>query len=113
MLEVNRSCPLGHQCESVKDGKLDRCAWYTEVQGMHPQTGDVINEHKCAIAWMPILLVDVSRTNRGQTSAIESLRNEVTNGPAVMAAALLGSATRPALTDWGVANLEHQTGGSG
>jgi hypothetical protein len=111
MLKINRSCPLGHQCESVKDGEIDRCEWYREVKGMNPQTGDMLDEYRCAIAWMPTLMLEVSRTNRGQTSAIESFRNEVVQGNAAFAAALLGTMARPALAaDEGVNNLEHQTG---
>ena len=46
--------------------------------GAHPQTGEPIRQWKCAVfEWQPILLLEIARTNRGQTHAIESLRNVV------------------------------------
>ena len=75
MPEYILTCPLGHKCEEIVDNKLHRCAWYTEMQGRAPD-GQIYNEWKCAIAWQPILMTEMSSTNRGQTHAIESLRNE-------------------------------------
>ena len=75
-LEVELTCPLGSTCEEVKDGKIHRCMWYTKVVGKNPQTEEQIDEWKCAIAWMPILQVETSQTNRRQTHALESFRNE-------------------------------------
>lgn len=71
------TCPLGHTCEKVVDGFLERCIWFTDIKGTHPQTGEIIDEKNCAIAWLPILTIEMSRTNRGQTKALESFRNEV------------------------------------
>ena len=79
-LEVELTCPLGSTCEEVKDGKIHRCIWYTKVIGKHPQSEEHIEDWKCAIAWMPILQVEMSQTNRGQTGAIESFRNETVKG---------------------------------
>jgi hypothetical protein len=73
-------CPLGVQdCEYTKDGKNYRCRWYVPLAGKDPQSGEMIDEWKCAIAWGPIMSVEIANTNRGQTSAIESLRNETVN----------------------------------
>lgn len=33
-----------------------------------------------AITWLPILLVENAQTNRGQTEALESFRNETIKG---------------------------------
>lgn len=76
-MEIKLSCPLGHQCEIAKDGAIHRCAWYVQLRGNHPQTGEDVDEWGCAMAWTPVLLVENARTNRGQTAAIESFRNEV------------------------------------
>ena len=77
-MEVKITCPLGHECEKAIDGHLERCAWYVEIAGVHPQTGDETREWGCSMAWMPILLIENARTNRGQTAALESFRNEMT-----------------------------------
>ena len=79
-LEVELTCPLGSTCEEVKDGKIHRCRWYTKVIGKNPQSEEQIEEWNCAIAWLPILQVETSQTNRGQTSALESFRNETIKG---------------------------------
>jgi len=79
-LEVDFSCPLGSKCEETKDGKILRCAWYIKMEGTDPNTGKEINDSGCAIAWMPTLQIETSRTNLGQTEALESFRNETVKG---------------------------------
>ena len=79
-LEIELTCPLGSTCEEVKDGKILRCRWYTKVLGKNPQSEEQIEQWNCAIAWLPILQVETSQTNRGQTSALESFRNETVKG---------------------------------
>jgi hypothetical protein len=70
------TCPLGSTCEEVKDGAIHRCMWFIQLAGKDPQTGEDINTNKCSLAWLPILLVENAMTNRGQTAALESFRNE-------------------------------------
>ena len=76
-MEIKTTCPLGHECEKAIDGHMERCAWYVEISGIHPQTGVETREWKCAMAWLPILTLESARTNRGQTAALESFRNEM------------------------------------
>lgn len=76
-MEVKIVCPLGSECEEIKGGEARRCAWYTKLAGQGPD-GKPVDEWRCALTWMPILLVENSMTNRGQTAALESLRNETT-----------------------------------
>lgn len=79
-MNVELTCPLGSKCEEIKDNKLYRCHWYTEVMGKNPQSTETINEWRCAIAWLPILTIEMSQTNRGQTQAIGFLQKEMTQG---------------------------------
>ena len=79
-MEIISVCPLGGTCEEAKDGAIHRCAWYTQIAGKNPQNGEDINEWKCAMAWMPLLMIENAQTNRGQTAAIESFRNESVKG---------------------------------
>ena len=79
-LEVVTTCPLGSTCQEVKDNKIHRCVWYIRLIGKDPQSGKEKDEWGCAIAWQPILSVEMSRTNQGQTAALESFRNEVVSG---------------------------------
>ena len=86
-IPVEYSCPLGSTCEEVKDGVdgkpvIARCAWYTKIVGKNPQSEEELEEWACAISWMPMMMVEVAQTNRGQTSALESFRNETVKGQA-------------------------------
>ena len=75
-IETLLTCPLGSKCKEVKDNKIHQCAWFIKLAGKNPTTGEDIDEYGCAMAWTPILLIENANTNRGQTAAIESLRNE-------------------------------------
>lgn len=80
MIKIEPTCPLGSKCEEIKNDTIHRCRWYTLVQGMNPQTGEQNDRWDCAIAWLPLLSVELSKTNRGQTAALESFRNEMVDG---------------------------------
>jgi len=76
-MEIEVTCPLRSKCEEVKDNKVHRCRWYINIRGKHPQSEDIIDQWDCSMAWMPIVMVENAQTNRGQTQAIESFRNEM------------------------------------
>ena len=64
-------CPLsGEDCIELK------CAWYNQVRGVNPQTGQEIDEWGCAVTWMPMLLIENSQMQRQTGAAVESFRNE-------------------------------------
>jgi hypothetical protein len=79
-LEVEITCPLGNECETVKGKKIMRCAWYTKIVGLDSNTGKEVDDWACAMSWLPMLQVEMSNTNRGQTAALESFRNEAAKG---------------------------------
>lgn len=72
------TCPLGSKCEEIKDGAIHRCAWYTKLSGTNPNTGESVDEHGCAIAWLPMLTIENSMQQRSTSAAVESFRNEMT-----------------------------------
>ena len=76
-MDIEITCPLGSKCEEIRDNRVHRCAWYTCIKGKDPQSEETLDEWRCAIAWMPILQVETAQTNRGQTQALESFRNEM------------------------------------
>lgn len=78
-MEVHVSCPLGAKCEEIKDNKIHRCAWYQKLVGTDAQGNDR-DEHACAMAWMPILMVEQVRGLSGVQSATEAHRNEMSTG---------------------------------
>ena len=77
MIKVKKTCPLGSTCEEIKDGEIQRCTWYTKVVGKHPQSNEHVDQWDCAIAWLPMLSIEMSQTNRGQTQALCDLRDQV------------------------------------
>lgn len=97
------TCPLGSKCEEVKDGAIHRCAWYVQMAGSDPQSGQERSDNACAMAWMPILLVENSRQQIRTTAAVESFRNETatsndeTRKLMVVATALARQPSGPAL----------------
>lgn len=56
------------------------CKKWLNVQGSNPQTGEIQNQWDCADTWVPILLIENSKQQRGTQSAVESFRNEVRAG---------------------------------
>lgn len=91
-IEPKNNCPL-HNFGPCK--QLD-CAWFTQLRGKHPQSEEEIDDWGCAIAWMPVLLVENAQMQRQTGAAVESFRNEMvrandTNQQVLIAAAGLRS----------------------
>lgn len=78
---VQLSCPLGHKCEEARDGVIHRCTWFIKLRGTNPNSGEEVDEHGCAMAWLPVLLIETAGATRSAGAAIESLRNEVARPP--------------------------------
>ena len=65
-------CPL-----IKKDCVQLQCAWFTQLRGTNPQTGQEIDEWLCAISAMPMLQIEVAKEARQGAAATESFRNEM------------------------------------
>jgi hypothetical protein len=72
-LEPKANCPLDNfnPCR-----QLD-CAWFMKIRGHNPNTGQEVDEYGCAVAWMPLLLIENSQQQRQTGAAVESFRNEM------------------------------------
>jgi len=55
----------------------EKCSWYTCVRGVNPNTGQEIDEWRCAVAWMPMMAVEIAQKSNQTGAAVESFRNEV------------------------------------
>lgn len=53
------------------------CPLWTEISGTNPQTGEVVRNWNCALAHMPMLVIETSRAARSGAAATENFRNEV------------------------------------
>jgi hypothetical protein len=92
-IEPKANCPLAgfEPCR-----KLD-CAWFTQIRGTNPNTGAEVDEWGCAVAWLPMLLIENAQQSRQTGAAIESFRNEMVraneaaaHAPMLPLASLLG-----------------------
>jgi|TARA_R100001463_G_scaffold52581_1_gene103400 hypothetical protein len=72
-LKVKDNCPL----DNFNPCRKFECGWFIQIRGKHPQTGEEIDEYGCAMAMMPMLMIENSRQTSQAGSAIESFRNEM------------------------------------
>lgn len=79
-VKIDYSCPLGGTCEKVTSEGIERCTWYTKLAGSCPNTGVQVNDWKCAISWIPLMLVEVTSTNTSVSASVDSFRNETVKG---------------------------------
>ena len=68
------------------------CAWYTRVQGYDMNSGAQVDSYECAIAWMPMLLIENSGQQRQTGAAVESFRNEMVKANEVNTQLILAAA---------------------
>lgn len=71
-LESGKFCPL-----IQKDCLGLQCCFFTQVRGTNPQSGSEVDEWACAIAWMPLLLINTAQEIRQGAAATESFRNDM------------------------------------
>jgi hypothetical protein len=81
-------CPLN----SFNPCKQLDCAWFIQVRGTNPNTGKEVDEWACAIAWMPMLMIENSQQQRQTGAAVESFRNEMVKANEVGQKVLLAAA---------------------
>jgi hypothetical protein len=72
ILKNGTFCPL-----IKKDCVGLTCAWYTRVQGYDINSGNQVDSYECAIAWLPMLLIENSGQQKQTGAAVESFRNEM------------------------------------
>ena len=72
-LEAKANCPL----DKFKPCRQLECAWFMKVRGNNPNTGEEVDDFGCAMAWMPVLLIENSQQQRQTGAAVESFRNEM------------------------------------
>jgi len=75
-IEIESNCPL----DKNEDGEFNpcrqtKCGWFVKLRGTH--NGSEIDEYGCAMAWLPILLVENAQQSRQTGAAVESFRNQV------------------------------------
>jgi hypothetical protein len=67
-------CPLHKvDCSTV----CHKCPWWSRVIGKNPQTEEMIDDWRCAIALLPMLLIEGAQMQRQSNATMESFRNGV------------------------------------
>ena len=72
-------CPL-HKVDTST--VCHKCPWWTRVIGKNPQSEEMIDDWRCAVALLPMLLIENAQQSRQAGAAVESLRNELVKGVA-------------------------------
>ena len=65
------NCPL----RALQPCAQTECAWFVQLRGQNPNTGQDVDEWGCAVSWLPVLLVENSQQQRQTAAAVESHRN--------------------------------------
>jgi hypothetical protein len=93
--EPKPNCPL----DGFKPCRQLECAWFMKVRGNNPNTGEEIDDYGCAIAWLPVMMIENSQQQRQTGAAVESFRNEMVKandmGQQVLMATLQQARTEP------------------
>ena len=85
-IESKANCPL----DGFKPCRQLDCGWFMKVRGTNPNTGEEFDEWGCAIAWLPVLMIENSQQQRQTGAAVESFRNEMVQSNIETAKVLLG-----------------------
>lgn len=78
-MEIKYTCPLGSECETAKDDIIYRCRWFVKLVGKDPQTGNPVDEFRCAHEWAALLTTENTAATQRVQRATESFRNEMVN----------------------------------
>lgn len=94
-LEVKDNCPLNN-FEPCK--KFD-CAWFMQIRGTDPQSGEEVDDWGCSMAWLPKLMIENAMQSRQTGAAVESFRNEmVKDNRDVLESLKIATSNQPKLT---------------
>lgn len=67
-------CPL-HKVDVSE--VCHKCPWWTRIIGKHPQSEEMIDNWHCAIAVLPMLLLENAMVSRQTGAVVETMRNDV------------------------------------
>ena len=90
-IEPKANCPLNN----FEPCKMLDCAWFIEIHGKHPQTGDPLKDWGCAMAMMPMMLIENARQQHSTAAAVESFRNDMVKSNEMSQKILLTAAQIP------------------
>jgi hypothetical protein len=71
------NCPLYQKDMSEV---CHKCAWWTKIVGKNPQSEEMIDDWRCAVALLPMLLIENAQMSRQTGAAVETMRNGMVKG---------------------------------
>jgi hypothetical protein len=86
-IESKSNCPL----DGFKPCRQLECAWFMQIRGTNPNSGESVDEWGCSMAWLPMLMIENSQQQRGTSAAVESFRNEMVKSNEVNQKVLLAT----------------------
>lgn len=57
-----------------------KCDWFTRLQGKDPQSTEIVDKWGCAIAFLPMVIIEGNQMSRAVGATIENFRNELVQG---------------------------------
>lgn len=90
-IEPKANCPL----DGFKPCRQLDCAWFMEMHGKHPSTGEPIKDWGCSMTWIPMMLIENGRQQHSTAAAVESFRNEMVKANETSQKVLLAAAQIP------------------
>jgi phage gp36-like protein len=72
--ESHEVCPLMNKKRVLV---CHKCAWFIHVRGKNPQTDEDMDKWECAVAMLPLLMIENARVSTNTNAAIVSLRNDI------------------------------------
>ena len=87
--EKGLTCPLHKQDVSKV---CHKCPWWTLVRGKNPQSNEEIDRWGCAVGFLPLMMIELSQTQRQTGAAVESFRNEMVKANTASLTALVAFA---------------------
>src|ERR1700743_93650 len=70
-------CPL-HKVDTST--VCHKCPWWSYGRGKNPQTEEMIDDWRCAVALLPMLLVENAQMQRQTGAAMETFRHGMIKG---------------------------------
>ncbi len=67
---TNMKCPLW---KKPMKQVCHTCEWWSHLRGKHPQGEEIIDQWGCAIAWLPMLMVENSQMQRHTGAAVDKV----------------------------------------
>lgn len=91
---------LGTMCPLLQKKCVEnKCAWYCKLAGTNKNTGEAIEDWGCAVAWLPMLLIENANEARQTAASVDSLRNAAVRSEDATRLALMDGMQRLALDD--------------